>query len=141
MAQSNCPPPKSAIASRARELISVFPGVTISLAEEGILADCEVVLKRSPIKLSRIDQTMEFGHVGVPYTDLSRVLEGASRRDAKAPSGWLRIEAEFGMSDQTAQRLVAPPTPRKCRPRSPPASAADCQEIQSLSRMVSPPQS
>ena len=84
----------------------MFPGETISLAEEAILADCEVVLKRSPIKLSRIDQTMEFGHVGVPYTDLSRVLEGASRRDAKAPSGWLRIEAEFGMSDQTARRFI-----------------------------------
>ena len=85
----------------------MFPGETISLAEDAILADCEVVLKRSPIKLSRIDQTMEFGHVGVPCTDLSRVLQGASRRDAKAPSGWLlRIEAEFGMSDQTARRFI-----------------------------------
>jgi hypothetical protein len=83
----------------------VFPGETISLAEEAILADCEVVLKRSPIKLSRIHQTMEFGH---DYTDLSRVLQGASRRDAKAPYGWLlRIEAEFGMSDQTARAAVS----------------------------------
>jgi hypothetical protein len=29
------------------------------------------------------------GHVRIPHTDLSRVLQGTSRRDAKPPSGWL----------------------------------------------------
>ena len=32
---------------------------------------------------------MEFGHVGIAHADLSRVLQGASRRDAKAAFGWL----------------------------------------------------
>jgi hypothetical protein len=55
-----------------------FPG------QEVILARCEVTLKRLPVNLAFVDSWV---HVGIPYADLSRVLQGASRRDAKAPAG------------------------------------------------------
>jgi hypothetical protein len=62
---------------------------TISPAEEAIFGGCEDALKRSPVKLPCIDQTVELGHVDISHIDLPRVLQGALGRDSKAPVGWL----------------------------------------------------